>query len=88
MEGKDQEIYNKVLFRTASLFELKNGLSERNISYNASDSYYLLTLKLRVVILRANDVQNEVRKSMEEEIEVIVASQRKTPGLRYECFIV
>ena len=87
MEGKDQEIYNKVLFRTASLFELKNGLSERNISYNASDSYYLLTLKLRVVILRANDVQNEVRKSMEEEIEVIVASQRKTPGLRYECSV-
>ena len=61
-------IYNKALFRNATLVELKNELEERNISWNPSDSYYLLTLKVRVDILHKTKTFHETRKAMEEEM--------------------
>ena len=46
------ELYNKCLFKTISLHQLKLELIRRNISYLFDDSYDILTIKLRVQILK------------------------------------
>ena len=86
MDGKNLELYNKALFRTANYVELKDAIDQREINYYPSDSYYLLTLRLRVDILRECKVQPETRKVMENEIEAFSASQKKT-GSKYKCAV-
>ena len=86
MDGKNLVLYNKALFRTASYKELKDAIDERGITESPSDSYYLLTLRIRVDILKECNIQPETRKVMENEIEAFTASQKKT-GSKYKCTV-
>ena len=82
----DQEIYNKCLFRTVNYFELKNELMLRNINFSPSDSYYILTLKLRKEILVKSDENSTLVKRISEEIAAFVTN--KTEGSKYTCSLV
>ena len=86
MDPNNEAIYSKALFRTASLLELKNALSERGILFGPSDTYYLLTLRLRAEILKSSNIQAESCKMISEEIKAILASQSRT-GSTYKCCI-
>ena len=52
MDGKDQEVYSRALFRNINYLQLKSELVSRNTNFSPSDTYYLLTLKLRRGILQ------------------------------------
>ena len=56
MDGPDQELYNKCLFRNVSYEEIKLEMSARQINFSPSDSYFILTLKLRREILQKSDI--------------------------------
>ena len=75
MNGVDQEVYNKCLFRTVCISELKSEMYLRNVSYSPSDSFYILTLKLRREILLKSGDQHLLIKRLDEEIAAHDASK-------------
>ena len=87
MEDNDFESYNKCLFRTISYFELKHELEMRNINFSPSDSYYILTLKLRREILRKTDPKCIIGMKIDEEITAY-KSNLHSVGNRYKCSLV
>lgn len=87
MDGQDQELYNKCLFRTVSYEELKSKMIVRKINFSPSDSYYILTLKIRREILLKSDVNAQLVKNLDEEISSYYASKH-TVGSRYRCCLV
>ena len=68
MDGKDQEIYNRALFRNINYLQLKSELVSRNINFSPSDSYFLLTLKLRREILQKYEGKGVLVQKPDEEI--------------------
>ena len=87
MNGGDQEVYNKCLFRTVCISELKSEMHLRNVTYSPSDSFYILTLKLRREILLKSEHQTLLVKRLDEEIAAHDASKH-TVGSRYKCSLV
>ena len=62
-------------------------MSAREINFSPSDSYFILTLKLRREILQKSDIYKEMVKSLDDEIDAYHASKH-TVGSRYRCCLV
>ena len=86
MEGKDLEIYNRCLFKTINFIELKQELVSRSINFSPSDTYILLTLRLRKSILESLDIQHSVVESIDNEIKVYDQTKQRS-GSGYSCSI-
>ena len=84
MEGKDQEVYNRALFRNINFLQLKTELVSRNCNFSPSDSYFLLTLKLRRGILQKYEGNEVLVKKLDEEIAEQDTSKHSV-GNRYRC---
>ena len=84
MDGHDQTLYNKCLFRTVSYDEIKSEMVVRNVNFSPSDSYYILTLKLRREILGKSEENKNLLKNLDDEIAADEASKH-TVGSRYKC---
>ena len=87
MDGRDQEVYSKCLFRSISLAELKAELLLRNVNFSPSDSYLILTLKLRRDILVKSDDQPDIVDLINQEI-VALDETKPAGGSRYRCSVV
>ena len=87
MDGQDQTLYNKCLFRTVSYAEIKSEMVLRSINFSPSDSYYILTLKLRREILGKNEENKQLLKNLDDEIAADNASKH-TVGSRYRCALI
>ena len=79
-----EDLYGKCLFRTISYVDVKTQLHARNVNFAPSDSYYILTLKLRRDILLEGNSKSETAKHITEEINALTAS-RHSIGSRYKC---
>ena len=84
MEGKDLEIYNQCLFKTISLHALKSELNARNVYFSPSDTFLMLTLRMRKDILETLQIQHSVVASIENEIKAYEAIKKKS-GSSYDC---
>ena len=82
--GYLEEVYSKCLFRTITYDDVKRKLHARNVNFSPSDSYYILTLKLRRDILLEGNRESETAKHITEEIGALTAS-RHSIGSRYKC---
>ena len=87
MEGRDQEIYSKCLFRTISYGEIKAEMMTRNINFSPNDTYYILTLKLRREIVKDSEVFGSTIEKIDEEIRAHEAIKHSV-GSRYDCCLV
>ena len=56
----DQEVYSRCLFQTISLHELKEELKKKNVNFPPSDSYHMMTLKMRAKILEEAGAEPDV----------------------------
>ena len=79
-----EEVYTKCLFRTITYDDVKRQLTARNVNFSPSDSYYILTLKLRRDILLEGNRESETAKHIKEEIDALTAS-RHSIGSWYKC---
>ena len=84
MEGSDQTLYNKLLFRKASFEEAKAEILKRKILFSPSDTPYILTLRLRKDILKKAVIQSDVIHTMEKEL-LEYEKRKRRPGDRYNC---
>ena len=87
MEGKDEEVYSKSLFRTISYAQLKSELLFRRINFSPSDPYYVLTLKLRRQILQKSNGNQMLLKNLDEEISQHEENKHSV-GRKYRCSVV
>ena len=93
MEGKDLVIYNKSLFNKISYCELKSELILRKINFSPSDSYAILTFKIRRDILQNLNIQHAVVQSLDKEIKIYEDTKHKfgasyicsLPGCSFKC---
>ena len=84
MDGSDQELYNKLLFRKVSYTEVKNELRSRNIDFSPTDTFYTLLLKLRRSILVKHGIQADVVETISKELDEVEKLYRKK-GPKYKC---
>ena len=84
MDGKDEEVYSKSLFRTINYSQLKSELLLRRVNFSPSDSYYVLTLRLRRQILQKNKENSVLLQNLDEEIVQHEASKHSV-GRKYKC---
>ena len=86
MDGHNFEIYNKCIFKTIPYHDLKAELESRSANFSPSDTYYILTLRLRKDILEKLEIQPSVRKQLDKEIDVFEKTKNKS-GSVYECCV-
>ena len=86
MEGRNLEIYNVCLFKTINFEELKSEMVSRQINFSPSDSYVMLTLRLRKEILQSLDIQHALVANLEKEIKIYERTKHKS-GSRYDCSV-
>ena len=86
MEGRDFELYNYCLFKKINLVDLKEALVAKNVFFSPSDTYAMLTLRLRKVILENFDIQHSVIESINKELEV-VEKMKQRAGSGYDCSV-
>jgi hypothetical protein len=79
----EQEVYSQCLFKTISFHELKKELKKKNVSFPPSDSYYILTLKMRAKILEEAGAEPNLLKETEDEIGSNNKSKQKRKA--YNC---
>ena len=79
----EQEVYSQCLFKTISFHELKKELKKKNVSFPPSDSYYILTLKMRAKILEEAGAEPNLLKEIEDEIGSNNKSKQKRKA--YNC---
>jgi hypothetical protein len=84
MEGSEQTLYNKLLFRKSSFEEAKSEILKRNIICSPSDTTYILTLRLRKDILEKAEIQSDVVQTIEKEL-LEYEKRRRRPGDKYNC---
>ena len=88
--NEEERLYSRCLFKHISVNELELELKKRNINADKSDSYNILTVKLKLNILQGSNSLPDVRRGLEKEIEdfyrssVAGASERQT----YKCCLV
>ena len=86
MEGHTFNIYNKCLFRTISLVDLKLELTSHQVGFHQSDSYYILTLRLRREILLRLKMQPAVIEQLTNELNIYDKSKFKECST-YKCCV-
>ena len=79
----EEEIFNKCLFKQISVHELKSEIVKRNISFSNSDSYHILTVKVKLDILEKSNVHPDVRNDLADEIASFSTSLRSQGS--YKC---
>ena len=79
----DEELYNKLLFKTLSFQDLKLELKRRSIACSVSDTYYVLALKLRLQILKDSNADSVHVQPIIDEINYFALQQKKS--LSYHC---
>ena len=84
MEGPDFEFYSRCIFRTISIDALQEELQSRNVVYSTSDSYYILTLRLRKKILESLNIHHTVLEEINKELSIYEKTKNRS---RYECFL-
>ena len=82
----NEEVYNKLLFKTISFHDLKLELKRRSIPSLLTDTYYILTLKLRLEILKESKVDLVHVQPLIEEIDYFYSQQRKSK--LFECCLI
>ena len=88
---QEEGLYSRCLFKHISVNELESELKKRNITIYPSDSYHILTVKLKLNILETSDSLPDVRKDLEEEMEDFyiaysVGVEKQNTG--YKCCLV
>ena len=81
LQGESEALYIKCLFRTINFLELKSQLLLRGFALN-SDSYYTMTLKLRLHILETDNCYKDIQTEIKAELTLV----RKQPK-GYNCSI-
>ena len=79
----DEDIYNKCLFKQITVHDLMTEIERRFIKYDKSESYHLLTLKLRAHILTESQAEESFIKPIVDEINFLSGHSRK--GDFYRC---
>ena len=80
--GAEETLYIKCLFKTISFHDVHEELKKR-INYTGSDSYYTMTLKLRLDILCKASCSVKMQDELKSEI---CGLQMKVP-LGYNCSV-
>ena len=80
---EEEDLYSKSLFKTISVHDLKNVLRKKNIEFSSSDSYHILTLKLRVKLLKDSNADITLVQPLVDEISSFF-STRKVRNV-YKC---
>ena len=70
LHGHSESIYIKCLFRSINFHELKSELTSRGIASN-TDSYYTMTLKLRLHILEVENCYPSVQTEIKAELGLV-----------------
>ena len=73
----EEDLYIKCLFKTISLQDLKKELKKKKIEYSLSDSYHILTLKIRAHILKESRSDPNLVKPLEDEISFFNSTVRE-----------
>ena len=83
LNGEEESLYIHCLFKTISFADLKRELADR-IEFNGNESYYVMTLKLRLAILRKASCNIQMQTELEGEIKGL----QKKIVKGYRCSIV
>lgn len=81
----DEQLYSKCLFRTLSVSEMMSELESRSVNFSPSDSYLILTLKLRREILLKKLDNFHLVEEINVEIAGINKSKTSSGDGRYQC---
>ena len=73
---KFQELYNQCLFKTITVKNLVNELKKRFIRFSDDEGYHVLTLKLRVHILRESEADSSHILPIINELKYLSAGSR------------
>ena len=84
MEGIEFDLYNKCLFKTINYNQLKSELLSRNINFSPSDTYPILTLRMRKDILEKLHIQHSVVQNIDSEIKLFEKVKYKSTS-GYRC---
>ena len=74
---EEEDVYNKCLFKTITYKDLKDKLDKKDIKFSSTESYLILTLKLRVQILQESNADEKLIQPLISEIETYLSSQRR-----------
>ena len=83
LNGVEESLYIHCLFKTVSFADVKRELADR-IDYNGNESYYVMTLKLRLTILKKASCNIQMQTELEAEIHGL--QKKLVKG--YNCSIV
>ena len=96
LHGQNETLYIKCLFRTVTFHELKSELISRGMKMN-NDSYYTMTLKLRLSILETENCYQAIQAQIKAELALVKEENRtgykcSVPGcnycsINYKCLI-
>ena len=84
MEGQDFQLYNKCLFRTIEYNLLKTELISRKVNFTPTDTYYIMTLRLRKDILEKTEPHNVILENIGKDLDDNDKT-RFRGGARYNC---
>ena len=86
LEGEDFSFYNKCVFKTIPLHDLKCQLEKRDVHFFNFDSYHILILRLKLKILEHNHIQASTQEIIREELELYEHSKKRKKSV-YECCV-
>ena len=81
---QEEELYNKCLFKHISMKDLETELSQRDVLFYPSDSYHILTTKLKLAILEKSCAQSDVQREFRSDITAFYGSGK--PGEKWETY--
>ena len=81
LHGESESLYIKCLFKTISYFDLRDHLVQRKVDISG-DSFYIMTLKLRLNILERNNCNENVQMDLRTELAQVT---KKTDKGYYNC---
>ena len=82
LNGENESIYIKCLFKTIIFEDLKQQLLRRGQNVS-NDSYYVMSLKLRLDILQKSNCTSDVKRELEAELDTM-----RKKSLGYICSLV
>lgn len=83
MQVRNQRLYSRCLFKTIDFRTLQSELLARSVQVSCTDSFGLLTLKLRLELLIESDVNPEIIEQLRSEISLETRSKNS-----YKCCLI
>ena len=74
---REAELYNKCLFRAISLKDLLNELERKKVEFTDTDSYLILTLKMRAKLLEESNADQSLIQPLQDEIKSYQSNVRE-----------